>query len=140
MESPRISSKLRNIFLWFLSLLDCQKIKCIFLEVWQVLEYLAIFKIFFYEFKKSPVLPEGPRWLFWSFESPGMSCKFRKVFLWFSKVSWIARRSKITFLKFGKSWNVFWASKYFLIISKIIEKYLQAWQIFLDFNNFWKIV
>ena len=34
----------------FKSLLDCQRVRNIFTEVWQVLECLGIFKIFFYDF------------------------------------------------------------------------------------------
>ena len=39
-----------------------------------------------------------------------MSCKLQNVFLSFSKVPWIALRLKITFLKFGKYFNVLRAS------------------------------
>ena len=45
----------------FKSILDCQKVQDDFTEVLQVLEYLASFKIFFYDFYKYPGLPEGPR-------------------------------------------------------------------------------
>ena len=46
-----------------------------------------------------------------NFTSPGMSCKLQNIFLWFLKVSWIARWSKNTFLKLDKSSNVSEASK-----------------------------
>ena len=71
-------------------------------------------------FYKVPGMPEGPRWLSWTFTNPGISCKLQNLFLWFFKVSWIARRSKIIFLKFGKSWNVLQASNYFSMILKSI--------------------
>ena len=63
-------------------------------------------------------MPEGQKYISWSLTSLGMSCKLQNIFLWFLKVSWIARRSKITFLKFDKSWNVLQASKYFSMIFK----------------------
>ena len=50
----------------FKSLLDCQKVHNIFSEVWQVLEYFGTFKIFFYDFEKSPGLPEGQKCIYWS--------------------------------------------------------------------------
>ena len=87
----------------FKSLLDCQKVRNIFTEVWQVLKCLASFKIFFYDFKKNLGLPEGPRLFFWSLRSLEMSGKLQNIFLWFLKDSWIARRHKITFLKIEKS-------------------------------------
>ena len=102
----------------FKSLFDCQKVQDNFPEVWQVLECLASFKIFFYDFQKSPGLLEGPRYLSWRLARPGMSCKLQKIFLWYLKVSRIARRSKNIFLNFGKSWNVLEASKYFSMIFK----------------------
>ena len=65
-----------------------------------------------------------------------MSCKLQNIFLWFSKVSWIARRSKISFLKVGKAWNVLQASKYFSMIfksvldcKKIKNIFLEVWQV-----------
>ena len=53
-----------------------------------------------------------------NFTSPGMSCKLQNIFLWFLKVSWIAWKSNIIFLKFDKSWNVLQASIYFSMIFK----------------------
>ena len=41
----------------FKSLLDCQNVQDNFPDVLQVLEILARFKIFFYDFKKSPGMP-----------------------------------------------------------------------------------
>ena len=102
----------------FKSLLDCQKVQNNFPEVWQVLECLTIIEIFFYDFLKSPGLPEGSKQLFWSLTSTGMSYNLQNNFLWFLKVSWIARGSKIIFLKFVKSWNVLQSSKYFSLIFK----------------------
>ena len=65
-----------------------------------------------------------------------MSCKLQNIFLWFSKVSWIARRSKISFLKVGKAWNVLQASENFSMIFKSVQdcqkvqKYLsEFWQV-----------
>ena len=49
-----------------------------------------------------------------------MSCKLQTIFLWFFKVSWIARMSKITFLKIYKSWNILQASNYFSMIFQIL--------------------
>ena len=40
-------------------LLDCQNVQDNFSEVLQVLECLASFKIFFFDFENSPGLPEG---------------------------------------------------------------------------------
>ena len=102
------------------SLLECQKVQHSLSEVWQVLECLASFQIFFYDFWKSPGLPKGPRCISWSLTSSGMSDTLQNMFLWFSKDSWIARRSKMTFLKFDKSWNIWQASKYFSMIFKIL--------------------
>ena len=129
MTSPGMSFKLQNIFLWFLivswiasrskiillkfdkswnvlqaskylsmifkSTLDCQKVQNNLTEVWQVLECLASFKKKFYYFQKFSGLPECQKYL------PSLT------------VSWIARRSKITFMKMDKSWNVLPTSKYF---------------------------
>ena len=53
-----------------------------------------------------------------NFTSPGMSCKLQNIFLWFLKVSWIAWKSNIIFLKFDKSWNVLQASIYLSMIFK----------------------
>ena len=86
-------------FYGFFSLLDCQKVKDNFSEVWQVLECLASFKIFFYNFEKSTGLPEGQKSIYWSLTSPGMSWNLQNNYLWFLKVSWLARRSKVTFLE-----------------------------------------
>ena len=79
----------------FKSLLDCQKVQNNFSEVWQVLECLGSFKIFFYDFQKTPGSLEGPRWTYWILTCPGMSWNLQNIFLLFLKVSWIARRSKI---------------------------------------------
>ena len=87
----------KYFFMICTSLLDCQKLQNNFPEVLQILECLASFKIFFYDFQKSPKFLEGPKYLSWCLTSPGMSCKLQNIFLWFSKVSCIARRSKITF-------------------------------------------
>ena len=102
----------------FKSLLDCQRVRNIFTEVWQVLECLGIFKIFFYDFQKPLGLPEGQTHLFWSLTSPGMSQKLQNIFQWFLKAPWIVRSSETSLLKFDKSWNVLESSKYFSMISK----------------------
>jgi len=49
-----------------------------------------------------------------------MSYKLQNIFLWFLKVSWIVRCSKMIFLKFDKSWKVLLASKYFSMIFKSV--------------------
>ena len=90
----------------FKSILDCQKVQINFPEAWQVLNCHPTFKIYLYDFYKSHGLLKGPKLLSWSFTSPGTSCNHQNIFLWFLKVSWIARRSKMTLLKFYKSWNV----------------------------------
>ena len=71
----------KYISMIFKSLLDCQKVQDIFLELWQVLECHANFKIFVYDFLKFSGLLEGPRYLSWSLTSPGMSCKLQNIFL-----------------------------------------------------------
>ena len=119
----------------FKSFLDCLKVQNDCLDVWQVLECLGRFKIFFYDFQKPPGLPEGPNWLFWSLTSPGMSLKLQNIFLWFLKVSWIAWRSKIIFLKFYKSWNVLEASKYYSMIFISLLDCLKSKMIFLTFDK-----
>ena len=81
----------------FKTFLDCQKVQNNFYENGQVLEYLSSFKIFFFDFSQSPGLPAGPSQLFWILTSPGMSWKLQNIFLWFLKVSWIAKRSKNDF-------------------------------------------
>ena len=121
----------------FKILLDYQKVQNNFLKVWQVLECLGRFKIFFYDFQKPPGLPEGPNWLFWSLTSPGMSLKLQNIFLWFLKVSWIAWRSKMIFLTFDKSWNVSEASKYFLWFLKVSWIAWRSKIIFLKFDKSW---
>ena len=67
-----------------------------------------------------------------------MSCKLQNIFLWFLKVSWIARGSKITFLKFYKSWDVFQASKYFAMIFKSFLDCQNVQDNFQVFSNFRK--
>ena len=99
----------KSSLMLFKGLLDCHKVQHNFLEVWQVLEHLESFKIFL----------DGPRLLSWSLKSPGMSCKLQNIFLQFLKVSWIARMSKITFLKFYKSWMSCKLQNIFLYFSKI---------------------
>ena len=98
-----------------------------FSEVLKVLEYFARYKISFYDFLKSPGLSEGLRLFSWSFTNSGMFCKLQNIFLWFFKFSCFTRRSKITFLKFGKSWNVLQASKYFSMIFKV--SWIVFWQV-----------
>ena len=105
------------------SLMDCLNVQTNFSEVWQVLECLGSLEIFFYDFQKSHGLLEAPKLLFWSLTSLGMSWKLQNIVLWFLKVSWITRRSKIIFLKFDKSWNVLEASKYFSMIFKCLLDY-----------------
>ena len=60
----------------------------------------------------------GKEQILLNFTSPGMSCKLQNIFLWVLKVSWIAWKSNIIFLKFDKSWNVLQASIYFSMIFK----------------------
>ena len=65
-----------------------------------------------------------------------MSWKIKNIFLWFLKVSWIAWRFKITFLKFVKSWNVLETPKYFSMIFislldclKVQNNFPEVWQV-----------
>ena len=66
-----------------------------------------------------------------------MSCKVQNTFLWFSKDSWIARMSKITFMKFYKSWKVLQASKYFCMIFKSI---LDCQKVQNNYPNVWQVL
>ena len=106
-----LSCKFQNIFIWF---------KNNIISVWKVLKYPAGFNFFMIfknllDYQKVLNTFSGV----WKvLTSPGMSCKLKNIFLWLLKVSWIARRSKITFLKFEKSWNVLKASNYFFMIFK----------------------
>ena len=83
----------------FKRLLDYQKVEDDCLEVWQVLECLPSFKIFFYDFQKTPGVPGGPIQFFWSCRSFRMFVKLQNIFLWFLEDSWIAWRSYTIFLK-----------------------------------------
>ena len=124
------------------SLLDCSKEEYNISDVWQVLKCLEIFTIIFYDFYKSPGLPQGPKFISGSLISPAITCKLQNIFLWFLKVSWIARMSKITFLKFYKSWNVLQASNYFSMIfkslldcQKVQDIFLEVWQVLEYFSS-----
>ena len=68
------------------SLLDYQKVRNIFPEVWQVLECPGSFKIFFYDFLKPLGLPEGQKYLYWSLTSPAMSWKLKKFSMIFKSL------------------------------------------------------
>ena len=70
-----------------------------------------------------------------------MSCKLQNVFLWFLKVSWIARRSMITLLKFGMFWNVLQASRYVSIIFKsLLDCQRRSKKTFLKFGKSWNVL
>ena len=69
-----------------------------------------------------------------------MSCKVQTIFLWCLKVSWIARMSKITLLKFDKSWNVLPASKYFSMISKRVLDCQMVQDTFLKYGKSWNVL
>ena len=121
----------------FKSILDCQKVQINFSEAWQVLKCHPTFKIYLYDFYKTPGSLEGPKLLSWSFTSPGTYYNHQNIFLWFLKVSWIARRSKRTLLKFDKLWNVLQYSKYFSMIFKSILDYQKVQK---DFTEVWQVM
>ena len=66
-----------------------------------------------------------------------MSCKLQNIFLWFLKISWIARMSKITFLNFGNYWYVLEASKYFSII---FNSLLDCQYVQVNFTEVWQFL
>ena len=56
------------------------------------------------------------------------------------KVSWMPRRSKKTFLKFDKSWNVFKPSKYFSMIFKSLLECQKVQKTLLKFYKSWNVL
>ena len=66
-----------------------------------------------------------------------MSSKLQNNFLWFLKASWIARRSKIYFLKFEKSWDVLEPSKYFSVFFKLLLDNLKVQN---NFPEVWQVL
>ena len=59
------------------------------------------------------------------------------MFQLFLKVSTIARRSNITFLKFGKSWNVLQASEN---VSMIFKSLLDCQKVHDNFPEVWHVL
>ena len=122
-----MSWKLWNIFLWFLKVsLIVRKSKIIFLKFdksWNVLQASEYFSMILRQLSGSLT----------SFE---LYCKLQNIFQPFFKVSLIAKRSKIIFLKFDKSWNVLQASEYFSTIfkslmdcQKVQDNFPEVWQV-----------
>ena len=70
-------------------------------------------------------MPEGPKHFSWSLASSEMSWKLQNNFLWFLKVSWIARRSKSFFWSVtspGMSWKLQNNFLWFLKVSWIARR------------------
>ena len=80
-------------------------------------------------------MPEDPKYLSWSLISTWMSYKLENIFLWFLKVSCIARRSKIPFLKLNKSWNALQLQNIIFIIFKSLLDCQKVRKTFLKFSN-----
>ena len=76
------------------------------------------------------------------FRNSGSVCKYLEI-------SWIARRSKITFLKSGKSWNVLQASGSLRVFVNAWKNILKVWvlsrncrntrKIASNFRKFWSV-
>ena len=69
-----------------------------------------------------------------------MSYKLQNIFPWFLKVSWIARRFKITFLRFDNCWNVLETPKYFSMILKVSWIAIRPKITLLKFDKSWIIL
>ena len=115
-----MSCNLQNIFLWFLKvswIAGMSKITFLnFYKSWNVLQSSKFFSMIFTSILDCLKLQNN----FPKVTSPGMSCELQNIFLWFLKVSWIARLCKRTFLKFYKPCNILQASKYFSMLFKNI--------------------
>ena len=106
-----------------------------------VSECLPSFQTFFYDFKKIPGVPGGPKQFFRSCRSLRMSNKLVNIFLRFLKDFWSACRSKTILQKLQNSYNVCQASKYFSMIFKRPLDCLEIQNIFLKLQklqNVWQ--
>ena len=120
----------------FKSILDCLKVQNNFSEVWQVLECLASFKIFFYDFLKISWISRMSKKTFLNFYKSWNVLQSSKYFSMIFKSLLDCQKVKITFLKIDKSWNVLQASKYFSMIFKSLldcqnvqDNFPEVWQV-----------
>ena len=102
----------------FKSLLDCQRVRNIFTEVWQVLKLSWKLQNIFLWFLKGSWIARRTEISLLKFYKSWNVLEASKYLSMIFKSLLDCQRVKKTFLKFDKSWNDWQASKYFSMIFK----------------------